>query len=384
VHFSGFGQVLILLMIQIGGIGFMTFVAVFLLLLKRKIDFGKRQLLIESMGLLKLSGITRLVKRIIVVTLICELSGTILLSFSFIPQFGFGQGLYYSLFHSVSAFCNAGIDLFYGNRFGSNNSLEIFSHQPYVLMVFAALIFVGGIGFLVWDDVITNGLHFKKYRLHSKLVLTTTAILILGGWILFFAFEYNQSLREFDLVDKIFISLFHSISPRTAGFGVVRLSHMSSGGQFLTMVLEFIGGSSGSTAGGIKTTTLAVLFLNFLRTPRATKGIYVFNKKIDDNTIKQASALVAVYFILIVGGILSIAMVEDLPLINIVFEVVSSISTTGMSFDGTTLLLSGFSRAIIILLMFVGRIGCIAFIFGMIGKKINPKIDRMPEKIQIG
>ena len=381
LHYSLFGQIVILLMIQVGGIGFMTFIAVFLLFLRRKLDFAKRRILVESMGLLKFSGIAKLVKRILCVTFVYEALGALLLSFSFVPRFGFAQGVYFAIFHSISAFCNAGFDLIGA---GSAQSLSSFSTQPFVAVVIGALIVVGGLGFLVWDDLITHRLNFKKYSLHTKLVLTTSAVLVVFGWFAFFLFEYNSSLSGFGLRDKIFVSLFHSISPRTAGFYMVQLTDMSSGGKILTMILMFVGGSSGSTAGGIKTTTLVILLLNFLRTPRATKGVFVFKRKIDDNAIKQASALVTVYFVLLISGMMLLSFAEKVSLGSIVFEVLSALSTAGMSFDNTTMTISLFSRFVIILLMLIGRVGCVAFVFGMMGKKNNPLIDRLCEKVQIG
>ena len=294
-HWSAFGQAIILVLIQIGGLGIMTCIAMLSLILKRRISLSERRLLMQSAGSLQHNGIVILIKQIITGTAIVELCGALLLAIVFCPRMGFTVGLWNAVFHSVSAFCNAGFDLM--GRYSAFSSLsgDGLYNNPIVMITLMLLIVIGGIGFLVWNDVIKKRTSFKKYEVHSKIVLTTSALLIGIGFVLFFIFEYKHSLAGMSLGQKLLNALFEAITPRTAGFASVDLNSMSDSGTLLTMILMFIGGSPGSTAGGIKTTTFVVLLLCALNSARRYGSITVFKRKLDQNTVAQASSIATVY-----------------------------------------------------------------------------------------
>ncbi|MEG1316986.1 MAG: potassium transporter TrkG, partial [Oscillospiraceae bacterium] len=287
-HWSGFGQAIILTLIQIGGLGVMTIIAMIALFLKRRITLSERRLLMQSTGSLEISGVVRLIHRILTGTVIAEGCGAIILSFVFCPKLGFFTGIWNAVFHSVSAFCNAGFDLM--GRFApfASFSNTEFAFNPILNFTIMALIVVGGIGFIVWRDIANHRWHFSDYELHSKIVLTTTAALLVFGAILFFIFEYNHTLEGLTLWEKIIASMFHSVSPRTAGFSTLNMGLLSNSGALLTILLMFIGGSPGSTAGGIKTTTFAVLFLSSIASAKRFASVTVFKRKLDDGTVVQA------------------------------------------------------------------------------------------------
>jgi len=250
-QWSLFGQLIIISLIQIGGLGFMTIVTLFSFLLRRKIGLKERGLLRESVNTMYVGGIVRMIRNILIGTLLFEGLGAILLSIRFIPRMGLAEGIYNGIFHSVSAFCNAGFDLM--GKYGEYSSLISFSNDAGVCLTIVMLIIIGGIGFFVWDDIIKNKLHFKKYKLHSKIVLSMTAILILSGTVGFYIFESKNLLNEMPLYEKITASVFAAVTPRTAGFSTVDVAALTPAAKLLTMLLMFIGGSPGSTAGGIKT-----------------------------------------------------------------------------------------------------------------------------------
>lgn len=265
-HWSAFGQVIILLLIQIGGLGFMTIITLFLLFLKRKIGLRERRLLMESANTLKIGGIVRLIKKIIIRTFIFEGLGALILTIRFYPHMGFKDGLFNGIFHSVSAFCNAGFDLM--GKYGQFSSMTAYASDSVVNITIMSLIVIGGIGFVAWDDLAKNHFSFKKYQLHTKIVLITTAALILGCATIFFTTEGNHSMAGMNVKERILASLFQSVTPRTAGFNTIAQDKLSEGGNLLTMILMVVGGSPGSTAGGIKTTTLVTLLLGAWSTAR--------------------------------------------------------------------------------------------------------------------
>jgi len=294
-HWSMFGQTVILLLIQIGGLGFMTVITLFSIFLRRKIGLKERRLLMESANTLKIGGIVLLVKKIIIRTFIFESIGATVLTLRFYRQMGLKEGLYNGIFHSVSAFCNAGFDLM--GKYGKNSSLTSYSNDIAVNLTIMLLIIIGGIGFVVWGDVANNRLFFKKYQLHTKIVLVTTAVLIFGSALIFYLLEAKYSMLNMDFIEKIIASLFQSVTTRTAGFNTINLNKMSEGGILMTMILMVIGGSPGSTAGGIKTTTFIVLLIGAWTTAKQSNEITLFKRRLESDSLKKASAITVIYLL---------------------------------------------------------------------------------------
>lgn len=382
-HWSYFGQAVILLLIQIGGLGFITIMSLFMLYVKKHTSLSQRKLVMQSAGSVDLAGLKGLLKYIFLGTLICEASGAFLLSISFIREFGWGLGIWQAVFTSVSAFCNAGFTVT-GTLGGG--SLMAFVSDPLVNIVVILLIVIGGIGFFVWGDIVRNGVHIKKYSFHSKVVLTTTGFLIIISWALFMAFEWNNpaTIGGEDAGTKVLATLFMAVTPRTAGFNSVDYAGISPAGGALTDVLMFIGGSPGSTAGGIKTATLAVFILTAFATSRRYEETHIFKRRFESDAGPQASVIVCLYLLSTVISVLIVAGVEStLSLDSIVFEVVSAIGTVGLS-RGITAGLHVVSKLVLIFLMFFGRVGGYTLILIFSNDKKPIAISRVAEKIIIG
>ncbi len=382
-HWSLFGQVIQLVLIQIGGLGVMTCISLIALFLKRRLSLGERRLIMQAAGSLQIGGIVKLLRRILIGTALAEGVGALLLALVFCPKMGFWAGLWNAVFHAVSAFCNAGIDLMGRYEPFSSLTTETLRFSPVVILTLMALIIIGGIGFIVWTDIARHKLNFRKYEVHSKIVLVTTGLLILGGALLFFIFEYNHTLAGFSPWQKLLTSLFQAVTPRTAGFNSVPLDQLSEPGKVLSALLMFIGGSPGSTAGGIKTTTFAVLLLSAFAACRRYGGVTVFRRRLDDKTIVQASAITTVYTLVLFAAVLIIDATEPFTFIEVLFEAVSAIGTVGLSL-GITPLLSTVSKIILILLMFMGRVGGLSLMLVLAERRINVKIDRPATQILIG
>lgn len=382
-HWSGFGHIIILLMIQVGGLGFMTMGVLFAMFLKKRITLRTRGLLQESMNGMQMGGIIRLVRMVLKGTLLIELTGAVLLAIRFIPVFGWGKGILYGIFHSISAFCNAGFDLM-GEYSGQYSSLVEFHGDILVNVVIMALIVIGGIGFFVWKDIRENKYHMKKYRLHTKMALFMTAILLIGGTVLFYLFENNNLLEGMNVKDKILAAAFSSVTARTAGFNTIDTGGLTHASKLLTMVLMFLGGSPGSTAGGIKTVTTLVLIAYVWSNLRASKGVNVFNRRLDDDVIRKASNVVVISLLMAVSASILICYLQpDLVVEDILFEVYSAIGTVGMS-TGVTRDLNLVSRIIIVLLMYCGRIGSMSFALSFTERKKVAPVQLPTEKIMIG
>lgn len=380
-HWSTFGQIVILSMIQIGGLGLMTVISMLLIFSKKKINLYERKLFMQSTGALKISGIVSQIRRIIIGTFIVEGVGAAFLATQFIPEMGVGKGLYYSVFHSVSAFCNAGFDLMgYKDQFTSFTS---YFDNPVVNLTLIVLIIVGGIGFIVWDDIRFHGFKLKEYQLHSKIVLTATAILVLSGWGLFYLFESQGQLADMSFGDRLMTSLFQSVTTRTAGFNTIDMAGLTNSSVILTVVLMVIGGSPGSTAGGIKTTTLMVLILSAYSLIRKKNGIHIYRRHLDDNAVKQAGAIATVYFSLVIIFTCFICYLEPYSLSQILFEVASAIGTVGLS-TGITPSLCNISKILLLILMYAGRIGGFTLVLLIAEKREYVPLDRPTEKIIIG
>lgn len=381
-QWSLFGQLIILLLIQVGGLGFMTTITMFSFILKRRIGLKERGLLRDTVNTMYIGGIVRLTKEILLGSLIFEGFGAILLSIRFIPQMGLAEGIYNGIFHSVSAFCNAGIDLM--GKYGEYSSLTTFSEDAVVSLTIIVLIIIGGIGFFVWDDIARNRHQFRKYQLHTKIVLTTTAILIIAGSVIFFMLERTNALSRMTVGEKIIASVFAAVTPRTAGFNTVDITVMTSVTKLLTMILMFIGGSPGSTAGGIKTITAAVILISLWSSLRNTKSENVFGRRLEDNALKRASAVVTVNLVLTLSAALLIcASNATLSLSDVMFEVLSAIGTVGLS-TGITSDLNVFARIVIIMLMYSGRVGSLSFALLFTEHRTLSFVQNPVEKINIG
>lgn len=380
-HWSFLGQLVILCLIQVGGIGFMTVIISISTGLGHKIGLHERQLLVESSGLLHSANLSLLVKRITIFVIMIEAAGAALLSIRFIPEFGIKTGIYYGVFHSISAFCNAGFDLM--GRFGKYSSLTPYSTDSLVILTVSILIFLGGLGFIVWDDILRYKLNFKKYSLHAKIVLITSIAFTLVGSILFLLIENNHIFKEVGVKGKILSSLFLSISPRTAGFNAVDLTMLTNASIFLTILLMIVGGSSGSTAGGLKVTTVAVLFFSAFDNSRRRPTSSILKRRFSDNTIKQASAMFTFYLIIGSVGTLILSSLNSSTLEEIIFEVFSALGTVGITL-GITPNLGALSKVTLVVLMFVGRVGWMLLIFAIVGRNQQAPISRVSEEIIVG
>lgn len=382
-HWSIFGQVIMLALIQIGGLGVMTCIAMFSLFLKRRIPLAERRLLMQSAGSLRISGVVRLLHRIIIGTAIVEGCGALLLATVFCPRMGFFTGLWNAVFHSISAFCNAGIDLM--GKYGQFSSLstEGLAFNPIVNFTIMFLIITGGIGFVVWSDFVKHRFDFKKYEVHSKMAIVTTIVLLVSGTVIFFISEYNNAFKGLSLGQKVLAAMFQSVTPRTAGFNTVDLTNLSESGRVLTIILMFIGGSPGSTAGGIKTTTFAVLLLSTLASARRYGHVNVFKRRLDDNTIVQASSILTVYASCVLISMLILCAAEPFPVGQILFETVSAIGTVGLTL-GITPSLCAISKIVLILLMFTGRVGGLSLMLVLAERRISVPKNRPTVQILIG
>ncbi len=382
-HWTAFGQAVILMMIQIGGLGFMTMGVLLAILLRKRISLRTRGILQESMNYMQMGGVIRLVQTALRGTLLFEGVGALLLSVRFIPVFGAGKGILYGIFHSVSAFCNGGFDLM-GGFSGEYSSLVGFRGDVLINFVIMALIILGGIGFFVWSDLYQKGLHWKRYMLHTKIALFTTVFLLVAGTALYFIFERDNLLMGMGSGEQLLAAAFSSVTARTAGFNTIDTGALTSASKLLTMLLMFIGGSPGSTAGGIKTVTALVLVAYVWANLRGSRGVNLFRRRLDDDVINKASNVVVISLLLAVCSVIFICFVQPgLPVEDVMFEVFSAIGTVGMS-TGLTRDLSFASRIVVILLMYTGRIGSMSFALSFTERKKVAPVQLPVEKIMIG
>lgn len=380
-YWSGFGQAAILLMIQIGGLGFMTIATMFFMLLKRRVHLRGRELLTESINGNQVGGIMKLAKKILIGTFLIEGIGAMILMIRFVPLYG-KQGVWMSVFHSVSAFCNGGFDLM-GEHTGVYSSLTAFADDWLVNSVIMFLIVIGGVGFVVWDDMLTHKWHLKRYHLHSKIVLFMTNVLIFGGALLFYFVERNATGAGMSAGNQILTSLFDSITARTAGFNTVDTAALSDAGKLITIALMFIGGSPGSTAGGVKTTTIMVLMLYSFSYMRKDRGTSVFGRSLEEDALRKASAVFFTNLMLALGVTIIISSIQSFPMLDLMFETFSAIGTVGMS-TGLTRELHDISRVLIIFLMYCGRVGSLSFANALAGRRKTVPVKDAVEKITIG
>lgn len=380
-YWSPFGQAVILGLIQIGGMGFMTICITAISLSKKKIGLTSRELMQSSVSAPQLGGIVKMTRFILLGTLLIELIGAVLLSVAFVPQYGI-KGLWYALFHSISAFCNAGFDLMGSG--GDFSSLTSFDRNPYVCIVISALIVIGGLGFFVWKDLIDTKFRFKMLRMHSKAVIVTSGILILGGALLIFLTELkNPSSQENSTLYQIGNSLFQSVSTRTAGFNTVDLSKLTHSTLFIMVLLMVVGGSPGSTAGGLKTTTLAILCASVISVFKRRKNVEIFGRRLEETATSLALCVFAMYLVMCSAGAVVMSTFDNVPFINALFESASAIATVGLT-TGITPQLGIISSVFLMLMMFIGRVGSLTMLLAFSNYKSRPHSQKPLEKIQIG
>ena len=376
-YWSVFGQAVILIMIQIGGLGIVSVTAFLATISGRRISLLQRSMLQDSISAHQIGGIVKMTGFVFKVAFLAELLGALVMLPAFCKSFGVA-GIWMAVFHSISAFCNAGFDIM-GNQTGAFSSLTFFRGSVGVSLPICLLIVIGGIGFLTWDDVAANRFRFKKYKMQSKAILVTTAILILLPALFLFFGDF----RAFPLKERLCLSLFQAITPRTAGFNTADLPAMSSAGKAMTVALMLIGGSPGSTAGGMKTTTIAVLFANALAVFRRRKNAQLFGRRIEDGIVKTAATLLTMYLCLVLAGTFLISTAESLPFGTCMYETASAIGTVGLSM-GITPALGLVSHLVLIVLMFFGRVGGLTLMFAAVSNK-NAEVSLCPvEKINVG
>lgn len=356
VVWSAFGQTVIIILIQVGGLGIMSVATLFSLFLGRRIGLKERLAIQESLNEFSLTGIVRIFKNILIGALAIEITGALILSTKLIPLYGFSKGLGKSVFHSISAFCNAGFDLFgsLGNEFVS---LTGFNQDPVILFTISFLIIIGGLGFIVWKDTLSNR-NFSNFMLHTKVVLLTTLILITAGTILLYIFEYNnpETLKNLPISSKIINAFFHSVTPRTAGFNSISIGGLTEPSKLLTILLMFIGGASGSTAGGIKVTTFSIIIFATLSYIKGNSDVNLFNRKVPETVIKKSISIITLSVVLIFITTIVLLINKEGTFIQVLFESVSAFGTVGLS-TGITPNLNIISKLQIIITMFFGRIG---------------------------
>ena len=376
-HWSLFGQIVILFLIQIGGLGVVTVALCFVRLSGRKISLFQRSAMQDSISAPQVGGIVRMTSLILRGTLFTEGTGMLLLLPSFCRRFG-AKGIWYALFHSISAFCTAGFDLL-GTAADPFPSVTAFRTDPLVCITLALLILIGGIGFLTWEDIATHRHRIGRYRLQSKIILTVSAVLIAFPTLFFFFFEFTDGTVGQRLLD----AFFQTVTPRTAGFNTIDLAAMQGASRAIMVVLMLIGGASGSTAGGMKVNTVGVLFANLGAIFRRRSEVEAFGRRIDPATVRQAAVIVTMYLTLFIGGGVAISAIEGLPIGSCLYESASAVATVGLTL-GITPSLGVASQLILTVQMYLGRVGGLTLIYAALA---NPDTtpSRLPqEKVSVG
>ena len=376
-YWSLTGQTIILVLIQIGGLGVVTVAASVSLLSGKKISLMQRSTMQDAISAPKVGGIVRLTRFILKGTFLIEAIGAVLLLPAFLSDYGV-KGIWLAVFHSISAFCNAGFDIL-GTATHTFSSLMRYSGSIFVNVVIMLLIITGGIGFLTWDDIYTNKLNFKRYRMQSKIILMTTACLILLPAVFFFSCD----LKKMSTGKRLLAAIFQSVTTRTAGFNTINISKMSETSKAVMILLMLIGGSPGSTAGGMKTTTFTVLILNAIATFRSQENAGAFGRRLEYHVIKNAATIAMLYFTLFFCGGIAISVYEGLPLLDCLYEAASAVGTVGLTL-GITPGLHIFSQVVLIILMYLGRVGGLTLIYAVFSGR-NKGNARLPlEKITVG
>lgn len=383
-YWSYFGKTIIIILIQIGGLGFMAFATLLSLIIGKKITLKERLIIRESLNSTSLQGIVKLARYILMFTFSIEILGATLLSFEFIPKFGLFKGIYYSIFHAISAFCNAGFDLM-----GGYSSLTSYSDNALVILTLSSLIIIGGLGFYTWNDIF-NYRYTKRLTLQTKLVIAMSIGLVLFGFIMFLIFEISnpETLKPMGIKGKLLSAFFASVSPRTAGFNSIDLTGMTIASTFLTILLMFVGGSPGSTAGGIKTSTAGVLFMTILSVINGREDTELFQRKINKETVYKALAVVVIALALIFTTTILLSITErasGAPFEHYLFEATSAFGTVGVTL-GLTQKLTAIGKIIVALTMYAGRVGPLTLVVAIsIRKSKTGKAIKYPEdKILVG
>ena len=379
-HWNLFGQTVIMLLIEIGGLGFMSFTTLIAILLGKKITLRERLILQNAMNTFNIQGVVKMVKYILLFTISIQAIGALIFCTQLIPEYGLGKGLFYSIFHSISAFCNAGFDVF-----GGGVSLTTHNTNALVILTAAALIIIGGLGFGVWTELY-NVKRIRRFSVHTKIVLLVTGFLVIGGTILMLLFEYNnpETIAAMNGGEKVLNSFFAAVTPRTAGFNSISTSGMTSAGKFLTMILMMIGGSPGSTAGGIKTTTVGVLILTVICVIKRREDTEVFSKKISKDLVYKAFTLFFIGSGLVIVVSLILSCTETgASFTAILYETVSAFGTAGLTI-GLTPNLSVIGKVLIMLMMYIGRVGPLTVVLSLTKEKIKSGIKYPEGKILIG
>ena len=376
-YWSLAGQTIILALIQTGGLGVVTVAASVSILSGKKISLMQRSTMQDAISAPKVGGIVRLTRFILRGTFLIEAAGTVLLLPVFMGDYG-KKGIWMSVFHSISAFCNAGFDIL-GTDSSMFPSLTRYSGNILINLVIMLLIITGGIGFLTWDDIYTNKLNFKRYRMQSKIILMTTACLILFPTVFF----YICDLTKLPMEKRLLAAAFQSVTTRTAGFNTINISEMSEASKAVMILLMLIGGSPGSTAGGMKTTTFSVLILNAIATFRSQENAGAFGRRLEYHVIKNAATIAMLYFALFFGGGIAISVYEGFPLLDCLYEAASAVGTVGLTL-GITPELHVFSQVVLIILMYLGRVGGLTLIYAVFSGRNKGNAKLPLEKITVG
>ncbi len=381
-YWSVFGQIVILCLIQVGGLGVIT-VAIFITKLSgRKIGLMQRSTMQEAIAAPQMGGIVRMTGFILKMVVVIEALGAAALLPAMIPEFGIVRGIWYAVFHSISSFCNAGFDLMGVKE--PYSSLTSYTGDVAVNVIVMVLIVVGGIGFLTWDDVKCNRFHLRRYRMQSKVVLTVTAVLIVLPAVFFYWKEFGMpGWEDMSVGERILASFFQSVTTRTAGYNTVDLTQLTQSGQMIMILLMLIGGSPGSTAGGMKVTTLAVLFATAVAVFRRRPNAHIFGRRIPNDTAHYAATVLILYLSLFLAGGIFIGCAENMPIVPALFEAASAIATVGVTL-GITPDLCAASKVVLIILMFLGRVGGMTIVYAALSTK-HPYVSEFPqEKIMVG
>ena len=363
LHWSTFGHIVIISLIQIGGLGIMTMTTLMALILGKRITLSSRLVIKEQLSTDNMKGLVKLIKYVLVSTFIIELTGAILLSFTFIPEFGL-KGIWYSIFHSISAFCNAGFDIL------GSTSLSDYSANAFVILPIASLIILGGLGFNVYMNITSYKFKFRKYSLHSKIVLIGTAFLLISVTLLIFFIEYDNAgtLKGLSVKDKTLASFFQSTTLRTAGFFSMDQASLKDSSVIVGILAMFIGGAPASTAGGLKITTMALLIITVINEIRGNENIVVFRKSIRLEAVKKAITAFMIFAFWIMLVSLIIIIIEPFGALDIFYEVVSAAATVGIT-RGITPELTNISKMLLILTMYLGRVGMVTLLFAFSNNK---------------
>ena len=384
---SVFGQIVILVLIQAGGLGIITMLSGLMISFHKKIGIGERMLIQDAFNLNTLSGLVRFIKKVLIGTFVVEGIGALLYMIVFVPEYG-AKGIWISVFNSISAFCNAGIDIF------AEDSLCSYALNPIINITTCLLIILGGIGYIVWWDVLRVLKKIKQQKwkcfqgltLHSKIALSVTGFLIVSGMLLFLVFEYNNPLTmaDYSLIDKVQVALFQSVTTRTAGFATIPQQNLTNASAIVSLLFMFIGGSPVGTAGGVKTVTVMVLIVSTLATIKNKEDVVLFHRTISKQTINKAVAVVAVSFMVMFTSTLLLAAVTEADALDIVYETVSATATVGLT-RNLTPILNVWGKLIIIITMYLGRVGPISLLLAFNTKREKKNVVKnSTEEISVG